>query len=139
VRQLPHPEVIDDEQRHGRQVSEEILARAIERRVGKFLQQDVRLTIEDAVPLQDGRAAQGLREVTFPGAWRVSYMMPIILRRSRCITGGIRYTARRCRSGGAHRIGMGNTSSAVSPMTRSVRCRRGCSIPLRQTRPSALP
>ena len=62
--QLSHPEVIDDEQGHGRQLGEAILARAIERGVGEFLQEDVRLTIEDAVPLQDGRTAERLREMT---------------------------------------------------------------------------
>ena len=65
MRQLAHAEVIDDEQGHDRELGEEILARAIERGVGEFLQEDVGFTIEDAVPLQDGRAAERLREVLF--------------------------------------------------------------------------
>jgi hypothetical protein len=128
VRQLAHAEVIDDQQRHGRQFHEIVLARARERRLREFLEQRMGLAIDDAVALQNGRATDGLCEVAFAGAGRVSYMMPIILRRSRCITGGIRYMARRCRFGDAHGIGMENTSSAVYAMTRSVRCRCGCSI-----------
>jgi glyoxylase-like metal-dependent hydrolase (beta-lactamase superfamily II) len=38
--------------------------RLLERGVGEFLQEDVRLAIDDAVPLQDGRAAERLREMT---------------------------------------------------------------------------
>ena len=107
----------------------------VERGVGEFLEQRVGLAIDDAVALLDGRATDGLCEVALAGAGRVSYMMPIILRRSRCITGGTHCTARRCRYGGAHAIGMESTSCAVSPMTRSAHCRRGCSIlPVRSPR-----
>ena len=37
VRQLPHAQVIDDQERHGREISEARLAGAVERRVGEFL------------------------------------------------------------------------------------------------------
>ena len=139
VRELAHPEIVDDEQGHRGEVGEQHFARPVERRIGDLFDERVGLAIDDAVALLDPRAADGLGEMAFAGAGRVSYMMPIILRRSPCIIGGIRHTARRCRYGVAHGLGMRSTSSAVSPMTRSVRCRRGCSILPVQSRPSVLP
>jgi hypothetical protein len=50
VRQLPHPEVVDDEQGHGRQLGEEVVARATDRGIVEVLPKDVRLAIQDAVP-----------------------------------------------------------------------------------------
>src|SRR5207247_11424812 len=64
VRQLSHAEIIDDEERHGGQIGEIRLPRAIERRVSELLQQRVRLAIDDAIALQDRGTADGLREVT---------------------------------------------------------------------------
>jgi hypothetical protein len=50
VWQLAHPEVVDDQQRHGGEIREIDLAGAIERGVREFLEQRVRLAIDDPVP-----------------------------------------------------------------------------------------
>ena len=70
VRQLAHAEVVDDEQRDGRELGEVVLARAVERRVGELLEQRVRLAVEDAIALLDGGAADGLGQVALAGAGR---------------------------------------------------------------------
>ena len=61
MRELPHAQVVDDEQRHGRQVGEQELARAIDRGVGDLLEQGMRFAVEDAIALLDrgpaGRAS----------------------------------------------------------------------------------
>jgi hypothetical protein len=44
VRQLAHPQVIDDEERHGRELSEGGLAGPRELRLGEVLEQDMELT-----------------------------------------------------------------------------------------------
>ena len=95
VRQLAHAEVIDDQQWHGRQFRDIVLARARERRFREFLEQRVGLAIDDAVALQNGGTANRLGQVALAGARRISYMMPIILRRPRCTTDGIRCVAKR--------------------------------------------
>ena len=69
MRQFPHAEVVDDEQRHGREIGEIRLARAIERGVGEFLEQRVRFAIDDAIALLDHRAADGLGQMTLPRPW----------------------------------------------------------------------
>jgi hypothetical protein len=61
VRELAHTEVIDDQQRHGRQLREVVFARAGERRLGEFFEQRMRLTIDHAIALQDRRTADRLR------------------------------------------------------------------------------
>ena len=38
VRQFPHAEIVDDQQRHGREIRQDGLARAVQRRVGEFLE-----------------------------------------------------------------------------------------------------
>ena len=70
MRQLAHAEVVDDQQRHGRQVGEEGLARAVERGVGEFLEQRVRFAIDDAIALLDRGAADRLGEMALAGARR---------------------------------------------------------------------
>ena len=62
------PEVVDDQQRHGREVREEGLAGAVERRVGDLLEQRVGFTIDDAIALLDRGAADRLREMALAGA-----------------------------------------------------------------------
>src|SRR3989442_15379109 len=69
VRQLPHAEVIDDQQRHGREIGEVRLACAVERGVREFFHQRVRLAIENAVALLDDGTADGLSQVAFPRPW----------------------------------------------------------------------
>ena len=70
VRQLAHAEVVDDQQRHGGEVGEIVLAGAVERGVGDLLEQGVGLAIEDAMALLDGGASDGLREMALAGAGR---------------------------------------------------------------------
>jgi hypothetical protein len=69
-RQLTHAEVVDDEQRDGRELVEAFLACAIEDGVGDLLDEDVGLAVEDADALLDRRAADGLRQVALPRAGR---------------------------------------------------------------------
>ena len=47
-----------------------LLARAVERGVGEFIEQDVRLAVEHAIALLNGSVADGLRQVTLAGAGR---------------------------------------------------------------------
>jgi hypothetical protein len=56
MRQLAHAEVVDDVQRHRRQVGEAFLACAVESRVGQLLDEDVRV----AIALRDGGPSDGL-------------------------------------------------------------------------------
>jgi hypothetical protein len=69
VGELPHPEVVDDEERDGGQISEIGFAGPVERRVGELLEERVRFAIEDALALLDHGAAEGLRQVAFPRPW----------------------------------------------------------------------
>lgn len=64
--QFPHPEIIDNQQGHGRDVGEIGFARAGEGGVGEFLEQRVRLTIPDAVALLNRGVADRLGPVTLP-------------------------------------------------------------------------
>ena len=52
------------------ELGEEVLAGAVERRIGDLFEQRVRLAIDHAVPLVDRGAAEGLREMTLAGARR---------------------------------------------------------------------
>src|SRR5688572_4260602 len=64
-----HAQIVDAQQRHGREVRQDGLAGAIQRRVGQFLEQRVRFTIGDAIPLLNRRPADRLREMALAGAW----------------------------------------------------------------------
>src|SRR5687768_9493980 len=70
VRQLPHAEVIDDEERYGREIREIDLACPIERGVGEFLEERVRFAVDDAIALLDHGAADGLGEMALSRPWR---------------------------------------------------------------------
>ena len=50
-RELPHAEVVDDEQRDGSKLQEKGLALAVDGGVGDVLEEEVSLAIEDAVAL----------------------------------------------------------------------------------------
>jgi hypothetical protein len=139
VRELAHAEVVDDEERHDGQISEVLLAGAVEGGVGDLLDEGVGLAVDDAVALVDGGAADGLGQVALAGSGRISDMMPIIFRRSRCTTGGIRSMANCCRCVATSVIATVNTFSAVFPITRSAYCRRGCLIRRAPSIRSALP
>src|SRR3989441_1082300 len=69
VWQLPHAQVIDDQERHGREIGEIHLAGAVERGVSKLFEERVRFAIDDAIALLDDRAADGLGQMTFPRPW----------------------------------------------------------------------
>jgi hypothetical protein len=70
VGQLPHPEVIDEEEGHGGELREGGLAGAGELGLREILEQDMGLAVEHAVPLLDRGEAEGLGEVAFPGVKR---------------------------------------------------------------------
>ena len=70
VGELAHAEVVDDQERDGRQFREVVLARAGERGLGEFFEQRVRLAIDDAIALQDRGAADRLGQVALAGAGR---------------------------------------------------------------------
>ena len=70
MRQFPHAQVVDDQQWDGRQVGEDGLAGAIQRRVGQFLEQRMRFAIRDTVALLDRGAADRLGQMAFAGARR---------------------------------------------------------------------
>jgi hypothetical protein len=70
VGQLAHAEIVDDQQRDRRQLSQVVLAGTGERRVGDFFQERVRFAIDDAIALLDGRVSDGLREMALAGAGR---------------------------------------------------------------------
>jgi len=67
-RELPHPQIIDDQQRDGAEGGEDVLARAIERGVGQLLEEQMGLAVQHAMALLDRRLAERLRQVTFPRA-----------------------------------------------------------------------
>lgn len=68
--QLPQAQVIDDEQRHALEAPQEVLALAVERRVGEFLEQDVRFAVEDLEAGEDHGAADSLHQVALARARR---------------------------------------------------------------------
>ena len=68
--ELPHPEVIDDQQRHGRGGRRDTFWRAIERGIGDLVDQRIGFAIDDTVALLGGAAAQRLREMAFAGPGR---------------------------------------------------------------------
>ena len=70
VRQFAHTQIIDDQERHGREIREVFFARPGERRVGEFIEQRVGLAVGDAVPLLNDRVADGLGEMTLAGTRR---------------------------------------------------------------------
>jgi hypothetical protein len=75
LRQFPHRQVIDDEQGDRRDVGEVGLAGAAERSVGQFVEEDMRLAIEDAMALLDDGDADGLRQVALARAGRHSHIL----------------------------------------------------------------
>jgi hypothetical protein len=80
VRQLAHPEVIDDQQRDGGDGGDEVLPRAGELGLGEIVEEGVSLAIEDAVALLDDGEADGLRQVALVGAGRPEQQGVIVLR-----------------------------------------------------------
>ena len=70
VRELAHAEVVDDEQRDGRDVGEIVLPRTGELRLDEVLDEGMRLAIEDAMALLDHGEADRLGQVALAGARR---------------------------------------------------------------------
>ena len=70
MRELPHAEVVDDQERDGDELHQILLACAGERRVDEFFEQRVGLAIDHAVALLNRRAADRLREVALASAGR---------------------------------------------------------------------
>ena len=69
-RELPHAQVIDDEEGDGRELGHPLAARAGERGIGELLEQPVRFAVEHAMALQDERVAERLGEMTLARARR---------------------------------------------------------------------
>src|SRR5262249_16663289 len=68
--ELAHPEVVDDQERDGGDHREVLLARARELRLREFVQERMRLAIEDTMALLDDGETEGLRQVALAGARR---------------------------------------------------------------------
>lgn len=65
VRELAHPEIVDDEQWHRREIGEESLARAVESGVGDLFDEAVRLAVDDAVGPAGSRRGRSLERGDF--------------------------------------------------------------------------
>ena len=70
MRQLAHAEVVDDEQRHGGEVGDVVLAGAVEGRVGELFEEHEGLAVADLVALLDRGVPDGLGEMALAGAGR---------------------------------------------------------------------
>ena len=68
--ELPHSEVIDDEQRNAGEIGHVLLAALVERGVDQLLDEHVGLAVVDLVALSDGSPPEGLNDVTLPAAGR---------------------------------------------------------------------
>ena len=95
VRELAHPEIVDDEQRNGRDRGDVVLARAGELRVGEVFKKHVRLPIQDAVALLDDSEAEGLGQMALPRAGRNGHMLRSFNAPSPSTTAGILSSATR--------------------------------------------
>ena len=81
MRQFPHAQVVDDEQRHGAQGREQGLAGPVESGVSDRLDEGVGLVVEDLMALVDRGPPEGLREMTLAGAGRAEEdLASIVLR-----------------------------------------------------------
>src|SRR2546427_8889558 len=69
-RELPHAQVIDDDERDGREFGHPLAAGAGEGGVGEFLEQPMGFAVQHAMALLDERAAEGLGEMTLARAGR---------------------------------------------------------------------
>ncbi len=67
-RQLPHSEVVEDEQRHAGQLGDVLLAVAVEGRVCELFEQHVDLAVGDTMALVDRGEADRLGDVALAGA-----------------------------------------------------------------------
>ena len=58
---LPHPEIVDDQQRDGSELGHTIAPGAVDARLGELIEERMRLEVEDAAALVDGGLADRLR------------------------------------------------------------------------------
>lgn len=70
VWEFPHSEIVDDEQWHGGDRRDVVLACAGELSVGQIFEQDMRFTVEHVVALLDDGKADRLRQVALARARR---------------------------------------------------------------------
>ena len=80
LRELPHPEIVDDEQRDGRDVGDVLLAGAGGLGLGEVVEEGMRFAVEDAVALLDHREADGLGHVAFAAPGRAQKQRVRMLR-----------------------------------------------------------
>ena len=80
MRQFPHAQVVDDEQRHGAQGREQGLAGPVESGVSDRLDEGEGLVVEDLMALVDRGPPEGLREMTLTGAGRAEEEGILVLR-----------------------------------------------------------
>lgn len=73
ARQLPHAQVVDDQQRDGRGLHYVVLARTGEGVLCEFFEQRVGLAVDDAIALLDRRTPDRLDEMTL-GRYRAGRM-----------------------------------------------------------------
>ena len=84
LRELPHPEIVDDEQRDGRDVGDVLLAGAGELGLGEVVEERMRFAVEDAVALLDHREADGLDQVALAATGRSQKQSIRVLRDPAC-------------------------------------------------------
>ena len=84
VGQLPHAEVVDDEQGDAGQLGEVGLAGVGEGGLGELFEEGVGLAVEDAVSLLDGGVADGLGDVTLPRTGRANQQRVLVLGDESC-------------------------------------------------------
>jgi len=70
VRQLPHGEIIDEEERDGGELRQVLLPRARQLGISEFIEQHVGFAVERALALLDHGEADRLRQVAFARAGR---------------------------------------------------------------------
>src|SRR5207245_1578086 len=78
--ELPHGEVVDDQEGDGGELGHAFAAGARERGVGEPVEQHERLAVEEAVAAEDGGAGEGLREVALAAAGRAARASAMPLR-----------------------------------------------------------
>ena len=63
-----HSEIVDNEQRYGRETFHERLPCAVDRGFGEVIQERMGFPIDDAIALLEGRQTDGLSQMTLAGA-----------------------------------------------------------------------
>src|SRR5438445_902189 len=116
--ELAHVEVVEDEQRDGREMGERGLASAGELCIGELVDERVRLAIEHAMALLDDGHADGLGEMTLASAWRAEEQAVLVLGDERPVASS--KTSRRL----SLRLKSKSKASRVLPISRKPACLR---------------